>query len=38
VIPAGADRIVHVINLTSADQVDDQLIEWLEWSFDVNTD
>jgi hypothetical protein len=34
----GAHRIVHVINLTSAEQVDDQLGQWLEESYDFNTD
>jgi hypothetical protein len=34
----GAHRIVHVINLTSTEQVDDQLGQWLEESYDFNTD
>jgi hypothetical protein len=34
----GAHRIVHVINLTSAEEVDDQLGQWLEESYDFNTD
>jgi len=37
-IPTGLDRIVHLIKLTSADQVDDQLGQWLEESYDFNTD
>ncbi len=37
-LPAAADRVVHMINLTSADQVDDQLREWLSESYDFNTD
>jgi len=34
----GAHRIVHIINLTGAEQVDDQLGRWLEESYDFNTD
>ena len=34
----GAHRIVHLINLTGAEQVDDQLGQWLEESYDFNTD
>ena len=37
-MPTGAIRIVHVINLASAEQVDDQLGQWLEESYDFNTD
>ena len=37
-LPAAADRVVHMINLTSADQVDDQLREWLSEAYDFNTD
>jgi hypothetical protein len=37
-LPAAADRIVHMINLTSVDQVDDQLCEWLSEAYDFNTD
>jgi hypothetical protein len=37
-LPAAASRIVHMINLTSKDQVDDQLREWLSEAFDFNTD
>ena len=37
VLPAAADRLVHMINLTSADQVDDQLCEWLTEAYDFNT-
>jgi hypothetical protein len=33
-----ADRIVHMIKLTNADQVDDQLREWLSEAYDFNTD
>jgi hypothetical protein len=29
---------VHMINLTGAEQVDDQLGQWLEESYDFNTD
>ena len=36
-VPA-ADRVIHLINLTSAAQVDDQLREWLSAAFDFNTD
>jgi Domain of unknown function (DUF5655) len=36
-LPA-ADRVVHLINLTGADQVDDQLREWLSEAYDFNTD
>lgn len=38
VIPTGVDRIVHMINLTNVGQVDDQLGQWLEESYDFNTD
>ena len=31
-------RIAHMINLTSADQVDEQLREWLTEAYDFNTD
>jgi hypothetical protein len=37
-LPTASDRIVHMINLTSADQVDDQLREWLSEAYDFNTD
>ena len=37
-LTTSVDRIMHVINLTSAEQVDDQLGEWLEMSYDFNTD
>jgi Domain of unknown function (DUF5655) len=37
-LPTAADRIVHMINLTDADQVDDQLREWLTVAYDFNTD
>lgn len=36
-LPA-ADRVIHLINLTSAAQVDDQLREWLTEAYDFNTD
>ena len=36
-LPA-ADRVVHLIKLSSADQVDDQLREWLSEAYDFNTD
>jgi hypothetical protein len=38
VLPAAADRVVHLITLTSADQVDDQLREWLIEAYDFNSD
>jgi hypothetical protein len=37
-LPVAADRTVHMINLTNADQVDDQLREWLSEAYDFNTD
>ena len=37
-LATGSDRILHVINLTSPEQVDDQLGQWLELSYDFNTD
>jgi len=37
-LPAAADRVVHMINLTSVDQVDDQLRDWLTEAYDFNTD
>jgi Domain of unknown function (DUF5655) len=37
-LPAAADRIAHMVNLTGADQVDDQLREWLTEAYDFNTD
>jgi hypothetical protein len=37
-LSTAADRIVHLINLTSADQVDEQLREWLTEAYDFNTD
>jgi hypothetical protein len=37
-LPVAADRIVHMIKITSADQVDDQLREWLTEAYDFNTD
>ena len=37
-LPAAADRVVHMINLISVDQVDDQLRDWLTEAFDFNTD
>ena len=33
-----ADRVVHMIKLTSPAQVDDQLREWLTEAYDFNTD
>ena len=36
-LPA-ADRVIHLINLTTADQVDYQLREWLTEAYDFNTD
>ena len=38
VLTTGSDRILHVINLTGPEQVDDQLGQWLEVSYDFNTD
>ena len=37
-LPVAAGRIAYMINLTSADQVDDQLREWLTEAYDFNTD
>jgi Domain of unknown function (DUF5655) len=37
-LPVAAGRIAHMINLTSADQVDNQLQEWLTEAYDFNTD
>jgi len=37
-LPAAADRVIHLINLTSANQVDDQLRDWLAEAYDFNTD
>ena len=37
-LPTAADRVVAMIKLTSADQVDDQLREWLTEAYDFNTD
>jgi hypothetical protein len=37
-LPVAADRTVHMIKLTDADQVDDQLREWLSEAYDFNTD
>ena len=36
-LPAAADRVVHLINLTGVDQVDDQLRDWLTEAYDFNT-
>jgi Domain of unknown function (DUF5655) len=36
-LPA-ADRVIHLIKLSSAAQVDDQLREWLTEAYDFNTD
>jgi hypothetical protein len=36
-LPA-ADRVIHLINLISAQQVDDQLRGWLSEAYDFNTD
>jgi Domain of unknown function (DUF5655) len=38
VLPVAAGRIAHMINLTNAEQVDDQLREWLAEAYDFNTD
>jgi Domain of unknown function (DUF5655) len=38
VLPAAADRVVHMIKLTSPTQVDDQLREWLTEAYGFNTD
>ena len=37
-LPVAAGRIAHMINLTRADQVDDQLRRWLTEAYDFNTD
>ena len=37
-LATGSDRILHVINLAGPEQVDDQLGQWLELSYDFNTD
>jgi hypothetical protein len=37
-LPVASGRIAHMINLTSADQVDDQLRVWLSEAYDFNTD
>jgi Domain of unknown function (DUF5655) len=37
-LPVAADRIIHMINLSSVDQVDDQLREWLSDAYDFNPD
>ena len=37
-LPASAGRVVHMINLSSVMQVDDQLREWLAEAYDFNTD
>jgi Domain of unknown function (DUF5655) len=37
-LPAAEGRVVHMINLSSALQVDDQLREWLAEAYDFNTD
>jgi hypothetical protein len=36
--PVAVDRIVHMIKLTDAEQVDDQLREWLAEAYDFNSD
>src|SRR5215203_685073 len=38
ILASGVDRFFHVINLTSPEQVDDQLGSWLKVSYDFNTD
>ncbi len=37
-LPVASGRIAHMINLKSADQVDDQLRVWLSEAYDFNTD
>jgi hypothetical protein len=37
-LPVASGRIAHMINITSADQVDDQLRVWLSEAYDFNTD
>jgi hypothetical protein len=37
-IRTGADRIVHLIKLTSAADIDAELRRWLTESYDMNTD
>ena len=38
VVATGVDRFVHLVKLTSPDDVDDQLRAWLTESYDANTD
>jgi hypothetical protein len=37
-LPVASGRVAHMINLTSADQVDHQLRGWLSEAYDFNTD
>ena len=37
-LPVASGRIAHMINIMSADQVDDQLRVWLSEAYDFNTD
>jgi hypothetical protein len=37
-IRTGTDRMVHLIKLTSATDVDAELLRWLTESYDLNTD
>ena len=37
-VTTGADRYVHLIKLTSPEDVDDKLQAWLTESYDANTD
>ena len=37
-LPVASGRVAHMINLRSADEVDDQLRQWLSEAYDFNTD
>jgi hypothetical protein len=37
-LPVASGRVAHMINLTSADEVDDQLRGWLSEAYDFNSD
>jgi hypothetical protein len=37
-IRTGTERYVHLIKITRADEVNDQLLGWLTESYDMNTD
>jgi hypothetical protein len=38
IVATGADRYVHLVKLTSPDDVDDQVRAWLTESYDANTE